>query len=613
MKHKKSLLTLIAFSIFAGIVATQNVHAEEGPITVDVCPEYTDQKVYKVDKDYTGETLVNFDIAGCAVVEFDLNGKKVDNGSVGTWSSARMEQVNLRLVDSVGGGYFKGYNGDRETMTPVVDTVAIESGIWNGDIHGKESVLISGGNVSSSFISSVSSIEISGGILTEASVSSGKVNISGGTFNNDFVAMSGRIEISGGMFNSPIGVTPTVTELEITGGEFYNSIIGNGNVHINGGIFHDVNFGENVTIHKGIFLQRPDNKYLADDTEIYEKDGKYIVDYEFALTGFLQYMYSGQTYDRAIVGPAMVAKTFEITSSDKSVVDFSCEEVNPENSGSMYKDGYKVCTAVAKKTGKSTISYTTGYGHSGEFVTYVADVDASDYGNAADQVKYGFIAELNSSNCVLYNKVDGSMNVTCSSLAIGGSASKITLATEAFEAGHKIKLALGYEETTLDEDEKELLKDKNIAAAYITSGSIMDATSNETIADGWVTSISRVPLPKILENRKRAVQIATIIAKTNTADGSVGVNLFDAAVEGDFINVNDSMQLYASKYVVLYDGDPITEDSLPDVPAVPNSAGFDDEQSAAIFIGAAISIVLIITVITIYANNRKKALNKVRF
>ena len=69
-----------------------------------------------------------------------------------------------------------------------------------------------------------------------------------------------------------------------------------------------------------------------------------------------------------------------------------------------------------------------------------------------------------------------------------------------------------------------------------------------------------------------------------------------------------------NKFIILYDGSVINPDgTTEDVPAVPNSAGFSDENSMAIVLGASAALGLVIAVIAIYANGRKKALNKVRF
>lgn len=613
MEHKKSLLALAAFGIFTGIglVSAPNASAfteyfkdadtyrGEGPENmyyidankIDIeCP--SGSATYKVDKNYDSAKPAWFRAdETCTSIVFDLNGKTVEDGAITIPGGA-----TVILKDSIGGGSFQNLANH---------TDAYLDSIVNTQIYGastKSKVVVENGDFLGSFRNNGHGldIEIAGGVFSGSNVIFGTMSAI----------------ISGGLFNDGLTV-----------GE-------NSMVTINGGTFNKTVSGEGkLTISGGTFSVKPDEKYLNPGYTFYEVDGKYIVDRNFMLTNFFQYMYVGQTND-AYISPAIISKTAKVTSSDENIVGVSCED-SKKLVGQMLIESEdiisKACVITAKKAGKAVLSYTTDYGYEGDITVRVADIDATDYGNDADKAKYELTARYLS--VFIADPVKHAWYTTAPS-AVGSDydtylenlKKQFAGLISAIDDGHKIKLKLDVKEVPVTDEDKELVgkatvykngeglvpvTSTNIAAAYSVSGSILDVTNNKTLVEDWAYGTSRLPIPEILKNRQRAIQIMPV--RENTEENQY-VYAQDAKIEDGYIVVENMVFRAGNKFIILYDGSVINPDgTTEDVPSVPNSAGFSDENSMTIILGASAALGLIIAVIAIYANGRKKALNKVRF
>ena len=657
MKFKKPLLAFTAFGIFTGmgLFIAPNIYAlgeEEQFIEID-CK--AGDVIYKVEHDFSYEQPVQFNFICDKNVNFtfDLNGKKIEGGNV------KISNSNSGLVtikDSVGSGYIKPV-GDREynysnptrvmmtdtTLDISAGTISIESGHYYGRLMpGSAKVTIFSGIFEDGSIDGWMGYgdyqtglllhRIAGGTFKNYSIDS--MTVDGGVFENVSIT---RSNINGGNFTSSIDIDTVDGDanavVNISDGTFGNiNSKNNSKLNISGGTFNGTISGNGVvSISGGTFSTKPDEKYLNPGYTFYEVDGKYIVDRNFMLTNFFQYMYVGQTND-AYISPAIISKTAEVTSSDEDIVSVSCKD-STKLLGQMMVESEdiisKACTITAKKAGKAVLSYTTDYGYEGSITVRVADIDATDYGNDADKAKYELTARYLSA--YIADPVEYAWYTTAPSTVGPDSGAylenlkkQFTGLISAIDDGHKIKLKLDVKEAPVTDEDKELVgkatvykngegpvpvTSTNIAAAYSVSGSILDVTNNKTLVEDWAYGTSRLPIPEILKNRQRTIQIMPV---RKNAEENQYVYAQDAKIEDGYIVVENIFRA-DSKFIVLYDGDPITENSLPDIPAVPNSAGFSDENSIAIILGASAALGLIIAVIAIYANGRKKALNKVRF
>lgn len=594
MKHKKPLLALATFGIFAsaGIFNNYNVSAfsnyftemgEDNPESSHYLPDTVVNRIniecvdgavdYKVSQDYDASRYTWFRAdSNCTDITFDLNGKTIEQGAITIPHGAV-----IKLTDSVGTGSLK-------------NTENFE--------------LYDGYN---SLISNMINIRIDYGEAPFGAV--GKIVFESGSYQ-------GNVSRSSSANEEPI---------EIKGGTFYGQISSGGNMVISG----------------GAFSEEPDNQYITEGYEVHTENGKYVVtqktsqetepeaDQKFVLTNFFQYMYVGQTND-AYISPATIARTANVTSSDESIVGVSCED-STKLLGQMMVESEdiisKACTITAKKAGKAVLSYTTDYGYEGDIAVHVVDIDATSYGNDADKAKYDLTARFLSA--YVADPVEHVWYTTAPSAVDSDYGTylenlKKTFAglVSAIDAGHKIKLELNVENSTLSKEEKALIEGKNVAAVYAVEGSISDVTDKKTVVEEWRSGISSFPLPEILKNRIRTVQIAAFVKIQQAADAGVEnhVNLIEATIKDGrvYVSPEGRISLYNNKFAILYDGSVINSDgTTDDVPAVPKTGHEEDlsKEGKSIFmiLGVSAAILLIASAITAYGIHRKKALNKVRF
>lgn len=629
MKYKKSLLSLAMLGIFAstGLAAAPSASAktftdffdledkEGGAYYIDAnriniaCGTNTDE--YKVSQNYNSDKLTWFRFDdNCTNITFDINGKSVADGAIAIPGGA-----TVTLKDSVGNGTFYNLASRNDAYVDYIvaalgygastgSTVKIESGTWQGSFNGNNRNL---------------NVQVVGGTFKDSTWEANSrvsYSIAGGAFSNMALTTNdtyqGQTNISGGKF------TNTTFSVRTIGGNDASSIA------ISGGEFDGYTVNDNsnllkLTISGGTFSTKPDEKYLVQGLTTYAQNGKFIVDRDFMLTDFFQYMYIGQSSE-AYVSPGLVAKTAKVTSSDESVLGVSCKDskiipgqmVMETTDGSI---GSKVCTITAKKAGRATLSYATDYGYNGNITVYVADVDATDYSSDADSAKYELLARYLS----VWNAetVEHSWLSTAPSAfvpeAVEGYKKEYASTAAAIKAGHKIKLNLDFKDAALTEEEQKILEGKNIAAAYTAAGSVFDSTDKKTILEDWHAGISSFPLPEILKNRNRTVQVATFTKYPQSTEGDYSI--IDATVKGNRIIVAENYSAHGdAKFVILYDGSPINPDgTTDDVPATPNSAGFGEEHSTLLILGTSIAGLLAISAPAIYLVHRKKSLGKVRF
>ncbi|MBR3414826.1 hypothetical protein IKG73_02300 [Candidatus Saccharibacteria bacterium] len=570
MKYKKSLLSLATLGIFAGVglVSVSNVSAftdyfknedtynENGNNMYYIDANKVNiecpsgSATYKVDKNYDATKITWFRAdETCTNITFDLNGKTVADGAITIPGG-----VTVTLKDSVGNGYFQNSASHNDAyLDSIVNTQAY------------------GASTASTLI------------------------IESGRYQGSFRANGRKLDI------------------RITGGAFDNAL--------------SIPMEVTLAIFGGTFSTKPDEKYIDSSFEAYEVDGKFVVDRRFMLTNFFQYMYVGQSSE-AYVSPGLVAKTAEVTSSDESILGISCKDSKIIPGQMMIETtdgsiGSKACTITAKKAGKATVSYTTDYGYNGTITVYIADVDTTDYGSAADSAKYELLARYLS----VWNAepVEHSWLTTAPSAiapdAVEGYKEKYASTAAAIKAGHKIKLTLNFEETTLDDEEKKIIEEigetnpmddaKNIAAVYTAAGEIVDVTDKKTLL-AQVFGISEFPLPNILKNHNREVYIVGL-RKNPNGDYSFSTKL-PTTIDNNHIIFSGSYYLNGDKFVILYDGSPINPDgTTDDVPATPNSAGFGEDHSTLLILGASLAGLLAISAPIAYLIHRKKSLDKVRF
>lgn len=642
MKYKKLFLALAVFGVFGGVgLVAPNTYAigEEGQLTEIGC-EATDI-TYKVEHDFTIEQPGGFrwHCENNTNFTFDLNGKKIESGMI--WASNSFNDGTITLKDSVGGGYIKSM-GDSE-LDPTVDvttkTLSIESGHYYGrlildsvDIRILNGVFedgsLTGWNGRGDYQAILQGHQIIGGTFKNYKIDSMIIN--GGIFENTRIT---RSSINGGAFSGDTIMDVVVADdiININNGTFGDINTKEGvKLNICGGTFNGTISGEgDITISGGTFSERPDEKYLANGYAIYESDGKFVVDRSFTLTNFFQYMYVGQTND-AYISPAIISKTAKVTSSDESVVGISCKD-SKKLLGQMLVESEdiisKACTITAKKAGKAVLSYTTDYGYKGDITVHVADIDATSYGDDAYNAKYELTARYLS--VYIADPVEHAWHTTAPSSVGPGYDTyledlrkQFTGLVSAIDARHKIKLELNVENSTLDEEEKVLLDGKNIAAVYTILGSITDTTDKKTVVEEWRSGISSFPLPEILKNRNRTIQIATFVKIQQSADAEIEnhVNFIEAVIKDGRIHIvpEGRISLYNNKFAIVYDGSVINPDgTTADTPAAPNS-GFEEDlfkegKSIFMILGLSTAVLLITSVIVAYGIHRKKAINKVRF
>ena len=608
MKHKKSLLALATFGIFAGVglATTANVSAftdyfidedtyregENNMYYIDAnkidieCP--SGAAAYKVDKDYDASKLTWFraDVT-CTNISFDLNGKTVADGAITIPGG-----VTITLEDSVGGGSLQNSASRNHAF---VDSIVNAQGYGDG---ATSKVIIKSGQYQGGFRGNGRSlaVDIEGGAFEDSNWDS-TVNVAytiqAGTFNNIMLAHNsdygGQISISGGTFNNP---TFSVRALSENGSTI-------GSISIRGGVFNNPTMDDsskllNLAISGGTFSERPDEKYLATSLHgkfvTYEVDGKYIVAEPFFIYA-PSYIVKGE--ESEVTGtPAFLWDDAEITSSDESIVKILDSE---------REDGRAAFKFIAGKTGKATINFATTY-ESGSFDVYVDEISATNLTGEELQRSASSITSI--LNCLMKTS---DFIPSCTGLAPvfrdKDHNAAVNKVADAFKAGHTLVLELGETGVELSADQINQVLEVAPGLNILRSGRydifVKDSVTKETLATE-IPGIISVDVPVPLQDR-------TITVVGTYGDKAMVTNL----------KIEDDKMFFPAYYdsiTILYDGDPISgKISKEDIPAVPNSAGFSDENSMAIILGASAALGLIIAVIAIYANGRKKALNKVRF
>ncbi|MBQ3353507.1 hypothetical protein IJG89_04210 [Candidatus Saccharibacteria bacterium] len=637
MKYKKSLLSLATLGIFAGVgLLSLNTYAEEYIQPTDINIDDCSSDTYKVTQDYDAQVNVHFYIK-CPTMTFDLNGKKIEQGRI--WA-ARSDTNNTTFIDSVGGGYIKGGNNDYALFIDISEpnhSATVKSGKYIGGTTLYGPVNIEGGEFEGSLYSHWQNemAKISGGRFNNLTLNGGTVT--GGEFTNLTVEnkMSAsdnhtfRTTLNGGTYDGDINVKGLLT-LIISNGTFNdNIVVDQGSaLNISGGIFNGTISGPtgNVQLHGGSYAIKPDDKYLSDYQTFYEENGRYYIETKFSINEALNYMYTGQVAKVYAVPPRIV-KTMTMTSSDESVLAITYRDV----SGQMEFREYDF---TARKAGKAMVSYTTDAGYEGSFMIYITDVDASDYGNAADSIRYSLMRATTIYNTVTQRDENVTISGDATEIDTSKMQAKYNKVAEAVQAGKKLKLTLSENSAELTDEQKNLVDDAvyytldsdgkseehpvkgmNIAAVYELSSSLIDANTGVIIVDEIIENfaISRLSLPDILKNRSRTLAIASLYK--DSGGNYAGSSAYAASVENGYVTIkNDNTLAYGNKFVILYDGSPINSDgTTDDVPATPNSAGFGEDHSTLLIIGASLAGLLVISAPIAYLIHRKKSLDKVRF